>query len=122
MMRSAAYEMALASPPPNHTSRRVRRDENQSNPEQCGKLEFPQSGEKSVNVETKCSTVLQSMTGQSLFCCMVVRCHNPTQNGSVITLIRHKVTEKLLKHSSVWPESVWGIVCKSWTGISFHIF
>ena len=48
---------------------------------------------------------------------MVVRSQSRTQNESVITLIRHKVTEKQLKYSSVWPGSNWGIVCKSWTGI-----
>ena len=110
---------ALTSP--NRTSRRVRRDETQSNPEQCGKLEFPRSGEKSVNVETECSTVLQSMTGQSLF---AARSHVVTtlRKMAVITLNRRKVREKPHKYSSVWSGSVWEIVCKSWTGNSFHIF
>jgi hypothetical protein len=112
MMKSAEDEMALPSTPPNRTSRRVRPDENQSNPEQCGKLEFPRSGEKKCERENKMFSCTSVDDGTFAFGWMDEICHNPTLNDTVIALLRHKVTKKLLQNLSAWPGSVLIIFCK----------
>jgi hypothetical protein len=63
------------------------------------KIRVPAEWEKKCERGNKMFNCTSVDDGTVAVCCMDARRQDPTQNGSVIALIRHKVAEKLLIYS-----------------------